>query len=252
MTSKDRKTSKRLGNRPGLRSKGRPPQTGALLAASKFGMILKAANRRNRPESMTMAFKAFEILWAGRGEDARWRSAHGKAMTPLMIVVGVLLLGLALADLFPFGNSELYRAIWEGDEARALELVHSGANPNSRWGATHRIETENRAVLLSPLLFAIARAQPRVAVALIEAGADPNSRDDDGATALIVAADKDWPEVVRALLAKGADPNAAGRDGETPLHNAPNGPGGHYPGFGKVPKSLAPEIREMLVKAGAK
>jgi len=29
MTSKDRKTSKRLGNRPGLRSKGRPPQTGA-------------------------------------------------------------------------------------------------------------------------------------------------------------------------------------------------------------------------------
>ena len=252
MTSKDRKTSKRLGNRPGLRSKGRPPQTGALLAASKFGMILKAANRRNRPESMTMAFKAFEILWVGRGEDARWRSAHGKAMTSLMIVVGVLLLGLALADLFPFGNSELYRAIWEGDEARALELVHSGANPNSRWGATHRIETENRAVLLSPLLFAIARAQPRVAVALIEAGADPNSRDDDGATALIVAADKDWPEVVRALLAKGADPNAAGRDGETPLHNAPNGPGGHYPGFGKVPKSLSPEIREMLVKAGAK
>jgi len=215
-------------------------------------MILKAANRRNRPESMTMVFKAFEILWVGRGEDARWRSARGKAMTPLMIVVGVLLLGLALADLFPFGNSELYRAIWDGDEARALELIRSGANPNSTWGATHSIETENRAVRLSPLLFALARAQPRVAVALIEAGADPNSRDDDGDTALIVAADKDWPEVVRALLAKGADPNAADRDGATPLHNAPNGPGGRYPGFGKVPKSLAPEIREMLVKAGAK
>jgi len=173
-------------------------------------------------------------------------------MTPLMIVVGVLLLGLALAALFPFGNSELYRAIWDGDEARALELIRSGANPNSTWGATHSIETENRAVRLSPLLFALARAQPRVAVALIEAGADPNSRDDDGDTALIVAADKDWPEVVRALLAKGADPNAADRDGATPLHNAPNGPGGRYPGFGKVPKSLAPEIREMLVKAGAK
>jgi cytohesin len=173
-------------------------------------------------------------------------------MTPLMIVVGVLLLGLALAALFPFGNSELYRAIWDGDEARALELIHSGANPNSTWGATHRIETENRAVHLSPLLFALARAQPRVAVALIEAGADPNSRDDAGDTALIVAADKDWPEVVRALLAKGADPSAADRDGETPLHNAPNGPGGRYPGFGNVPKSLTPEIREMLVKAGAK
>ena len=215
-------------------------------------MILKAANRRNRPESTIMVFKAFEILWVGRREDTRWQSARGKAMTPLMIVVGVLLLGLALAALFPFGNSELYRAIWDGDEARALELIHSGANPNSTWGATHRIETENRAVHLSPLLFALARAQPRVAVALIEAGADPNSRDDAGDTALIVAADKAWPEVVRALLAKGADPNAAGGDGETPLHNAPNGPGGRYPRFGKVPKSLAPEIREMLVKAGAK
>jgi len=169
-----------------------------------------------------------------------------------MIVLGVVLLGLALAALFPFGNSELYRAIWDGDEARALQLIEAGANPNSTWGATHRIETENRAVHLSPLHFALARAQPRVAIALIEAGADPNSRDDDGNTALIVAANKNWTAVVRALLAKGADPDAAGRDGETPLHNAPNGPGGHYPGFGKVPKSLTPEIREMLVKAGAK
>jgi ankyrin repeat protein len=199
-----------------------------------------------------MALKAFEILWVTRRDDARWRSAQGKAMTPLIVVVGVLLVGFALADLFPFGNSELYRAIWDGDEGRALALIQSGANPNSTWGATHRIETENRAVHLNPLHFALARAQPRVAVALIEAGADPNGRDDAGDTALIVAANKNWTTVVRALLAKGADPNAAGKDGETPLHNAPNGPGGRYPGFGRVPKSLTPEIREMLVKAGAK
>ena len=70
----------------------------------------------------------------------------------------VLLLGLALADLFPFGNSELYRAIWDGDEARALELIDSGANPNSTWGATHRIETENRAGRLVPPFRACAGA----------------------------------------------------------------------------------------------
>jgi ankyrin repeat protein len=200
---------------------------------------------------MTMVFQRSRSSVNHR-EDERWRFAHGKAATRLMIVLGVVLLGLALADLFPFGNSELYRAIWDGDEARALQLIEAGANPNSTWGATHRIETENRAVYLNPLHFALARAQPRVAVALIEAGADPNSHDDDGNTALIVAANKNWTAVVRALLARGADPNAAGRDGETPLHNAPNGPGGHYPGFGKVPKSLTQEIREMLVKAGAK
>ena len=198
---------------------------------------------------MTMVFKAFEISSVSRSEGTRWRCARS---TPLMIVVGVLLLGGAVTTLFPFGNSELYRAIWDGDEAGALKLIQFGANPNSTWGATHRIETENRAVHLNPLHFALARAQPRVAVALIEAGADPNSRDDDGDTALIVATNKQWTEVVRALLAKGADPNAAGRNGETPLHNAPNGPGDRYPGFGKVPKSLTPEIREMLVKAGAK
>ena len=199
-----------------------------------------------------MVFKALEILPVGNRGRAQWRSARGEARSRLVIVVGVLLLGLALAELFPFGNSELYRAIWDGDEARAIDLIHSGANPNSTWGATHRIETENRAVRLSPLHFALARAQPRVALALIEAVADPNGRDDGGDTALMVAADKNWPEVVRALLARGADPNAAGRDGATPLHNAPNGPGGHYPGFGKVPKTLTPEIRQMLVKAGAK
>jgi len=199
-----------------------------------------------------MVFKALEILPVGNRGRAQWRSARGEARSRLVIVVGVLLLGLALAELFPFGNSELYRAIWDGDEARAIDLIHSGANPNSTWGATHRIETENRAVRLSPLHFALARAQPRVALALIEAGADPNGRDDGGDTALMVAADKNWPEVVRALLARGADANAAGRDGATPLHNAPNGPGGHYPGFGKVPKTLTPEIRQMLVKAGAK
>ena len=89
-----------------------------------------------------MVFNALEMLRAGSRESARWRSARGKAMSPLMIVVGVVLLGLAVAELFPFCNSELYRAMWDGDEARALELIHSGADPNSTWGATYRIETE--------------------------------------------------------------------------------------------------------------
>ena len=46
-----------------------------------------------------MVIKAFEILRVGRRTDGRWRSARGKAMTPLMIVVGVLLLALYLPAL---------------------------------------------------------------------------------------------------------------------------------------------------------
>jgi len=200
-----------------------------------------------------MVFNLFQTRWSARRNRGRQHAADsGKATTPVTIGIGLLLLGLALAAVVPFGNSELYRAIWDGNEGRALELIKAGADPNSTWGATHSIETENRAVHLAPLHFALARSLPRVAVALIEAGADVNSRDDVGATALTVAASKGMTDVVHALLAKGADPNAASRDGETPLHNAPTGPGGHYPGFGKVPKSLKPEIRDMLVSAGAK
>ena len=37
-----------------------------------------------------MVFKAFKILWVGRREDARWRSARGKAMTPLAFAERIL------------------------------------------------------------------------------------------------------------------------------------------------------------------
>ncbi len=44
---------------------------------------------------------------------------------------------------------------------------------------------------------------------------------------------------------------ASSSDGETPLRNGPKGPGGRYPLAGNAPKSLQPEIREMLINAGA-
>src|SRR5262249_25057341 len=155
---------------------------------------------------MKMFLQALQLLWATSREVARAQSAPvGKPMSPLAILCGLLLLALVVLTWVPLGNSELYRAMWDGDEARALALITAGAKPNSRFGATHQIDTANRAVLLNPLHFALARALPTVAVALIEAGADPNSRDDEGKTALIVAANKGFTEVVRALLAKGAD-----------------------------------------------
>jgi hypothetical protein len=182
-----------------------------------------------------------------------YRPARAK-MSLIVRTLGLLfLIGLPVLLFVPLGNSQLYKAIDDGDDARAIQLIKGGADPNSTLG-TYAAEFVDREFVQGvPLHFALASARPKVAVALIEAGADPSSRNRLGQTALIVAVNKGYTEVVHMLLAKGADPNApSSSDGEMPLHHGPNGPGGHYPGFGKIPKSLKPEIRDLLLKAGAK
>ncbi len=203
---------------------------------------------------MKNAFKALQLLSATYFTVAQ--SQRVKAEKPLTRVTGIfaslLLIALVAFLIFPLGNSQLYQAMNAGDETRALQLIKDGANPNSTFGG-YRLDSESPSATLNPLHFALWHGEPRIAIALIEAGADPNSRDHEGRTALTVAANAGRTEVVRALLAKGADPNAADTsDGETPLRNGPKGPGGWYPRFGNFPKSLKPEIKEMLVKAGAK
>jgi len=203
---------------------------------------------------MKNASKALQLLRATYLAVARSEPAKAeKPLTPLTRVFGLLvLIAVVLFMVFPFGNSQLYQAMNAGDETGALQLIKDGANPNSTFGS-YRLDSENPSATLNPLHFALWHGEPKVALALIEAGADPNSRDHEGRTALIVAANAGRAEVVRALLAKGADPNAASTsDGETPLRNGPKGLGGWYPRFGNFPKDLKPEIKEMLIKAGAK
>lgn len=55
---------------------------------------------------------------------------------------------------------------------------------------------------------------------LLEAGADPNARREDGASPLSLAAAKGFPECVRALLAAGADPRSLDALGRCPLELA--------------------------------
>src|SRR5262249_29907247 len=125
-------------------------------------------------------------------------------LTRILRTLGLLLLiGLTVLLFVPVGNSQLYKAIDDGDDARAIQLIKEGTDPNSTLG-TYAAEFVDRDFVQGvPLHFALASARPKVAVALIEAGADPNSRNREGQTALIVAVNKGYTEVVRALLAKG-------------------------------------------------
>ena len=64
----------------------------------------------------------------------------------------------------------------------------------------------------------MARATPTQIAALLAGGADPNGRDRDGWTALMLAASSNAdPAVTATLLARGADPNLADGDGWTAL-----------------------------------
>jgi ankyrin repeat protein len=177
--------------------------------------------------------------------------ATGQLIT-LIGLIGVIALVLFGRDVLT-GNSKFYYAIAQGDEARVLELIKAGTDPNSSWGAFFVLHSSSGIGMVSPLHYALWRGEPKIAIDLVEAGADPNSRDRLGRTALIVAANAGHEELVRALLAKGADPRAASSsDGETPLRNGPKGPGGWYPTAGNALKPLKPEIRDILIKAGAK
>lgn len=72
----------------------------------------------------------------------------------------------------------------------------------------------------SPLDLAILRKREKIALLLLEAGADPSRADASGATPLHHAVTRNLPAVVAALMKAGAQPNERDRSGWTPLHHA--------------------------------
>ncbi|MEZ5287446.1 MAG: hypothetical protein R2712_22135 [Vicinamibacterales bacterium] len=119
-----------------------------------------------------------------------------------ILIVGLFLAGPALATLAP-GNSRLYDAIDRGDAASVRALLADGADPDSR-SRGFTIHFGER-YLSPPLVWAIRQNQPAIALALVEAGADPDTHDARGGpSALVLAEQQGMPEVVRALVARGA------------------------------------------------
>ncbi len=67
----------------------------------------------------------------------------------------------------------------------------------------------------TPLLLSILNGHPQVALALLNANANPNIADKQGRTPLMVAATLHRTEIIRLLIDKGSDIQAKDHDGDT-------------------------------------
>jgi len=156
-----------------------------------------------------------------RGFDVNTR--HGQDNTMLMYAAsqGNLAVAKALVDAGAdlearneVGHTALRSAVWTGEkpvEATKF-LIDAGADVNAlddgNWSpliqATY--DMEGNAVPMGKLLLA--------------AGADPKVVNNEGNTALNVAASRGHAELIPLLLKAGADGSVLGGDGESPLYTA--------------------------------
>ncbi len=148
---------------------------------------------------------------------------NGKDETPLFFAVRfgatnaialLLKAGTEINARDKDGRTALFTAARERRSDAAKMLLAAGANPN--------IPAEGDR--LFPLHHAVAAGDATLTQALLEHGADPNIRYDDGVdkgkNVLHVAAGSGLTNSILLLVQHGADVNARDSDGNTPLHFA--------------------------------
>ena len=104
-----------------------------------------------------------------------------------------------------FSPEEFFVQVIENNADMIRLFLEAGMSPDEKQGE------------ITALLEAARRANKEVALALIEAGADVNSKDSYGVTALMFAAISGQAEIMQRLIKKGADVNAKDIDGRTAL-----------------------------------
>lgn len=128
-----------------------------------------------------------------------------------LMVSGIVLAGLVMIVSWNVGSKKMAASWFEpseaaleaavnADDAQAVQrALQGGANVNAL--GKHRI---------TPLMVAVDRLKQSAALALLQAGANPNLKADDGASAvsLAVANYRQAPELMVAIFRAGGDPNA--------------------------------------------
>lgn len=155
---------------------------------------------------------------------------------PCGLVLGVFLATSGHAQIEVIPESELSPgarfavAIEDDDLERVRGYLDAGVPADSRIDYGENFET--------PLMKAARSGTDAIARLLLERGANVNTKDNEGSTALNFAVDRGHASMVALLLAAKADPNTVNRYMQCPLANA------------AAAENL--EIAEMLLEAKAK
>jgi hypothetical protein len=129
----------------------------------------------------------FEVFRGGAPLDVAARGSH-------VAVCKVLLEAGAAADIMAWDR--LDQCVEEKLDGVALLLLKHGADPN---GEPDPDDNETKDAYATPLIKAVIHDRPRVALALLEAGADPNKLDFDGQSALYWAKYKKRKKFIKLL-----------------------------------------------------
>jgi hypothetical protein len=126
-------------------------------------------------------------------------------------VDATLALGALMGDMVMISPSTpLVKAVWEQDLNEVRKLLAQGVDVNA----------VDEGVYTTALGAAVANGKLEFVRALLDAGADPNVRNQSGRTALMNLDEDATDEVVRALVAAGADVSIKDTEGNTVLHTA--------------------------------
>ena len=230
-----------------------------LVAAAAAGRLaevqaLLAAGADPNPPKIGGAFTPYEAaVWNEQPEVAAYLAAQGAdpsnaVRPPPGVVSGAVLdeaqapLAGVLVELRPLAavepNHRRYPSLTDTDPQGRFRFIHQvpgpylvklrGNHPGQEIAVTEETPVATNVILRvtqaanrsQHLLNALYYGQPERIHPLLEAGADPNARDEEGTPALVRAARAGYLDAVKTLIAAGAALDAQDAQGKTALDRA--------------------------------